>query len=97
MDMGSHHGHSHDQEHFNNLSFFHLMEAASIGPVVSEKMFENGRRRRRTKEACLCYKLTHEPKGSGDLIIIIITLFKEDNIFGANPSLSYTVQIVLRN
>ena len=41
-------------------------------PVVSEKkMFENGGRQRsadgQMTEACLYYKLTHEPKGSGEL------------------------------
>ena len=43
---------------------------ASIGHVVFlEKMFENGGRRRMTTtdEACLYYKLTYEPKGSGEL------------------------------
>ena len=45
---------------------------ASIGPVVSEEnMFENVDGEAddgRTDDACLlCYKLTYEPKGSGDL------------------------------
>ena len=44
---------------------------ASIGPVVSEeKMFENVDNIHtyiRTTEAYLNYKLTYEPKGSGEL------------------------------
>ena len=50
---------------------------ASIGPMVSEeKMFENvdihtyihTYIHTRTTQAYLCYKLTYEPKGSGELI-----------------------------
>ena len=39
---------------------------ASIGPVVSEKKFET-HTHTRTTEAYLSYKLTTEPKGSGEL------------------------------
>ena len=72
---------------------------ASIGPVVSEeKMFENVDGRTtdddgRTTDAWLYYKLTYEPKGSGELkkwgsakvphvfiiIIIIIIIFCKKN------------------
>ena len=41
---------------------------ASIGPVVSEKMFENVDTHMLT-EAYLSYKFTTEPKGSGKLKI----------------------------
>ena len=42
---------------------------ASIGPVVSEEMFENVDDGQWTPEAYLYYKLTNEPKGSGELNI----------------------------
>ena len=54
---------------------------ASIGPAVLEKkIFENGGRtdngRRTDGGACLNYKLTNEPKGSGELkIVFIIIIF----------------------
>ena len=40
-----------------------------IGQAVSEKMFKEGGRRiwRMDNGACLYYKLTYEPKGSGEL------------------------------
>ena len=68
-----------------------------IGFTASEKKsFENvdertsddgrtddGQTDGRTTDACLYYKLT------GELIIMIITLFQEDRIFGTNASLTY--------
>ena len=40
--------------------------------VISEEMFKNGGHGDgRTTEACLYYKLTHEPKGSGELIMTL--------------------------
>ena len=55
----------------------YIWNLASIGPVVSEeKMFENvdiqhTHTHIRTTEAYLYYKLTNEPKGSGELIKLI--------------------------
>ena len=41
---------------------------ASIGPAVLEKkIFENGGQPTEDGGACLYYKLTYEPKGSGEL------------------------------
>ena len=56
---------------------------ASIGPVVSEEMFENVDTHTythihtypRTTEAYLHYKLTYEPKGSGELKSVQIFIF----------------------
>ena len=68
---------------------------ASIGPVVSEKMFENVdiHTHIRTTEAYLYYKLTNEPKGSGELIkhgIVRVSnpkmiLFWESDILNISP------------
>ena len=58
---------------------------ASIGQVVSEEMFENVDNTHtyiRTTEAYLSYKLTTEPKGSGELKIPMnfqITYFRTWN------------------
>ena len=51
------------------------MEALhEICPVVLEKIFENGGRT--DDGACLYYKLTNEPKGSGELKMLIFTQYK---------------------
>ena len=47
-----------------------IFTLASIGPAVLEKkIFENGGRRTDDNGPWLYYKLTNEPKGSGELII----------------------------
>ena len=55
-----------------------IQNLASIGPVVSEeKMFENIYTLIRTTAAYLYYKLTNEPKGSGELKIAAFRVFIE--------------------
>ena len=45
-----------------------IWNLASIGPAFSEKIFENGGWMDDNEDgACLCYKLTNEPEGSGEL------------------------------
>ena len=49
------------------------MKLASIGPGVSEEMFENvdiQHTHIRTTEPYIYYKLTNESKGSGELITV---------------------------
>ena len=58
-----------DPDPANKLPFPHATEALIGQAVLDKKIFENGGRRRRTEDGpWLYYKLTNEPKGSGELI-----------------------------
>ena len=82
---------------------------ASIGPAVFEKIFENGKwtdkgqtdEQRTDDGACLYYKLTNEPKGSGELKKDVFFLKFNQVIYSSShiswPSFKPLAKIVLRN
>ena len=73
---------------------------ASIGPVVSEEMFENVdiHTHTRMREAYLYYKLTNDPKDSGELnelkILAYLRKIRFTDINGCTYCNSYLIRKV---
>ena len=60
--------------------------------MVSEEMFKECGRRRTDARACLYYKLTHEPKGSGELIMAVETFTPSTNHCFIKPKVGYWLE-----